>query len=344
MDRETSVELSAVSTNMTLSKEEWNEYIRQYWLLHSRASVVADRFTTHFNQEAIPLFFWPSERDGSIALTSRIKGVQSLYDKIVSKCSNPLEIKAFLREKSDFIGLRIVVGTKDQLKRAVQMITDENNTWEVQNAEAFSNSRDNKFYQSLGLKIVPRSSGYCGIHFDVHTGDRDVPWAEIQVRTKIQDAWEFIDHSIYKVESRLSKEQRKDFSSLQEARRNLAQQFEASESLQQSLVQLTEEKLQSINGQGLFHHTKWIKKFDVPRNIIGKLIKSKWLDCYYEVDKDMIRYTLVVEDTIDRPPQLITEKYLESNYPALSERVLVVDDVDMAMIPLAGNVEVRNVQ
>jgi len=125
------------------------------------------------------------------AITSRVKSLKSLAEKIVRK-----EYRDPFKEITDLAGVRVVYLYKGDLP-AIQQIIEE---------QFVVLERVNKLDQ-----MAPNEFGYGALHYLVRLGrqssgarydDLKELTCEIQVRTVLQDAWAIIDHHlIYKHES-----------------------------------------------------------------------------------------------------------------------------------------------
>ena len=300
-------------------------------------------FVEHQLRAKLRDYFWPNEDIPSVS-QPRIKDRAGFFKKITKKGVDQENVEAMMSAKTDLIGVRIIVTFREHIERIVRMLRDEKYPWEIRHAMAYTNdTAEADFYRNLGLDVETKPTGYCGIHFDVFLpGEVAEPhWVEIQVRTKIQDAWQSIDHLVYKAEKYLPKE----FATL---RKSFAGQFEAAEKAQrfvfdhvQGQVLATQEYLKFGDLYKLFD---WSKTIGIPKDFKDRLIGSAHLPWYWWVaPDDGARYSLVLENpkmhSEGQPLTLITTEYLKQNHPSMLEKMVILPDEFIADIPLAGNVE-----
>nr|VFJ73047.1 MAG: ppGpp synthetase catalytic domain-containing protein (RelA/SpoT-type nucleotidyltranferase) [Candidatus Kentron sp. FW] len=138
------------------------------------------------------------------ALTSRIKGIDSLIDKVRRK-----EITRPFEQIHDLIGFRIVCLFLSDLDRIRDIIREEFDVFEED--DKVNDSEIQIFgYMSLHLKAGLKHS------HDIQSGHESpsIPF-EIQVRTIAQDAWASVSHHLgYKRKGVIPERLKRDFYAL----------------------------------------------------------------------------------------------------------------------------------
>ena len=319
-------------------KVDYNRYISAYARVRPKAKEAQARIEKSIRSRIL-LYFWPNEEPNKIQVYGRVKSPDGFYTKIVSKVADPCNPMQLVQPKTDLVGVRLVVSRRTQIPRAILLVR-ECDDWDIEGAEAFTDSDEEKSsFEALGLKVKSRDGGYCGIHFDIKLRDpKMVVWAEIQIRTKIQDAWQDIDHSLYKARNELPE-------SFTTMRKLIAQQFETSEKTQNFIFDYIRDEITGENiqlfGSPFYSVTDWSSVLGLPSKYNHKLIRGETLDCYYFLDSELTRWTLVLEDADGSPIVLIDERYLTEHHPAVLQEVVQVTDHFMAALPLNGNISLQ---
>lgn len=134
------------------------------------------------------------------AITHRIKGLNSLKDKIRRK-----DLEKPFEQVLDIVGLRVVCLFRSDIEKINKII---HNIFEVSEEDnKTNNSESNTFgYMSLHLKCRIKSSTKNDLKQDI--------FFEIQVRTMAQDAWASISHYLYYKENCIPPLSERDFYAL----------------------------------------------------------------------------------------------------------------------------------
>ncbi|MDP2631185.1 MAG: RelA/SpoT domain-containing protein [Candidatus Uhrbacteria bacterium] len=318
---------------------KYNQFIDAYWSLKEEADFLKKSVEQEIESRT-HLYFWPNENPKSFPISGRIKTPDSFWHKVSDKVSDPTDSMQLVAEKNDLVGVRFIISRRSQMKRAVALIR-ESEVWDVHSIEAFTDdAKDKNYFEHIGLLVENKRDGYCGVHFDVKLKNCNrIKWVEIQLRTRIQDAWQDLDHVLYKSKGKLP-------NSFSKIRSSIASQFETAEKAQQFIFQYIQDEIAcgeiQIQGSGLYHAVDWSEIMGLPQDYINKLIRGDSLDCYYFVDKEMVKHALVLEDATDKSSTLIVKTHLQSHYADLIENVISVSDYFLAAIPLAGNITVAD--
>lgn len=313
-----------------------------YNLLHPHGKSML-QFVDEYLAQGHRFYFWSNE-DVLIG-EGRIKDGMSLKEKMEKKNLMPTDIENVCCTIKDFVGTRIIVTFRNQIQRAIELVINKSNPWQVrpENMVVYTNDPDDaKIYESMGLRVESKVTGYVGVHLDlkVELPDNPIHWVEVQIRTKIQDAWESIDHLLYKVGDDLPL-------SFLTLRKSLAGQFESSEKGQGFIFDYVQDEVVSKHPAkkflNYFNIYDWSKDFGAPRDLIGKVIHGPTLDCYHLVDDDLGRHTLV-EDPSQWPQKLITERWLQVNHPDILKHTLLVPNDFLAGMILSDSVAIKDLK
>ena len=319
-------------------KTDYNHYISAYARVRPKAKTALARIEKSIRDRML-LYFWPNEEPNKLQIYGRVKSPDSFYKKIVDRVTDPCDSMQLVQPKTDLVGVRFVVSRRSQIPRAILLVLECDN-WDIEKKEAFTDSDEERsVFESLGLKVKSRDRGYCGIHFDIKLKNpKMVEWAEIQIRTKIQDAWQDIDHSLYKARNELPK-------SFTTMRKLIAQQFETSEKSQNFIFDYIRDEITGKNiqlfGSPFYSITDWSSVLGLPSKYRHQLIRVETLDCYYFLDSELTRWMLVLEDVSEPPTVLINERYLIEHHPAVLQDVIQVTDRFVAALPLNGNISLQ---
>jgi ppGpp synthetase/RelA/SpoT-type nucleotidyltranferase len=291
-------------------------------------------------------YFWPNESFPII--TSRVKDRLGFLGKLIENGIDTESPSEILKVKTDLLGIRIVVASREQIERVLEMLRDSSNPWEIQHTAAYTgDAEEREFYEVIGLDdAATKPTGYCGVHFDVLLNDTDGKprWVEIQIRTKIQDAWQGVDHLIYKAEKWLPDE----FLML---RKSLAGQFEAAEKAQRFIFNYVESQVlaknENLKFTELYKLFDWSKIIGLPKNFRNQIVGCAGLPWYWWIAPDTgMRYSFVIENPkthpMNQPLTLVTTEHMLEQRPDLMKKVITLPCEFLANIELAGNVELKS--
>lgn len=139
------------------------------------------------------------------SVKTRIKNPERLIEKIIRKTTDRKDKNGhdfyfnsenYKNEITDLIGIRVLHIFKDQWNNIHDFIVD---TWNV--IEITANIRegdDRRIFDSLGIEVVSRPSGYRSVHYLVELSftQQYKTIAEIQVRTIFEEGYGEIDHRL----------------------------------------------------------------------------------------------------------------------------------------------------
>ncbi len=312
-----------------------------YALLHPKAHAALSSVNEVLHQRR-RFSFWPNEE--VIIADGRVKDGTSLKNKMGRKKILYHDLRGVCDNIRDVAATRIVVTFRSQITRAVEMILHEQNPWSIPEEcrVAYTDDPDDAdLFRELGLKVERKATGYAGVHLDliVDLTNNPVHWVEIQIRTKIQDAWESIDHLLYKTGDDLP-------ASFLTLRKSLAGQFEASEKGQGFIFDYVQDEIVAKHPEkkftDYFQIFDWSKNLGAPIDLIGKVIHGRTLDCYYLVDENLGRRTLV-EDATAWPQKLITKRWLEKNRQNVLDQAILLPDEFLADMTLCESISINEI-
>jgi len=159
--------------------------------------------------------FWKIE---NFQVASRIKEPQSAISKLETKgidffldddenLSNIIE-----KNIEDIAGFRIIVTRKTDVDRVASALLSkvkENRKWIVKESIGYTeDTLEAERWSDLGIqKILTREGGYSGLHVILAApADKTFICVELQIRTRLQDAWYGIEHPLYKCRESLGSE------------------------------------------------------------------------------------------------------------------------------------------
>lgn len=153
-------------------------------------------------------YFWKME---NIQIVDRIKSYESVMGKLKNKNIDTHDEELDKNETikihvEDLVGIRISTAHKQDMERVVEMIT-HNKFWLVAEIVGYTDDNsESEDWKKWGIKnIQAKMGGYSGIHFilGVAEGKRSFAKAEVQIRTHFQNAWQQMEHPLYKMRDNL---------------------------------------------------------------------------------------------------------------------------------------------
>lgn len=126
----------------------------------------------------------------------RTKDPEHLLEKIIRKKKSDINVKNYTEKITDLIGIRALHLYKDDWENINDFI--ESNWNYKESATAMIRNGDSKdLYEKKNCNIKNHDMGYRSVHYIIEcSATKEKIYAEIQVRTIIEEAWSEIDHEI----------------------------------------------------------------------------------------------------------------------------------------------------
>lgn len=218
--------------------------------------------------------FWYHETK-KIDIRHRIKDPRSAIAKLKRKRVFELQPdkNILFSEVEDFIGFRIVCFSKEQFSRVLKAVEATKGVI-VKSSVGYTNdiTEEQKFQGFKIENIKPKETGYSGIHqilLFVHNAHAYK--IEIQIRTVMQDAWQSVEHFYYKSDGLLPADTKK-------LRAAISETIEGVSATHEWIDRHISEQLltDAANLENILPDIfPWQKKYDLPRDWVGSLIRIK---------------------------------------------------------------------